>query len=1244
MGAKEEPEFFPSVPRRRTSGKSPRALFSPAEKLNLVRIIKTFLTKKAGIKSSDEELNVTLFCRKHLSNHPLLSHASSVFHTKMTNIARSFLSPETERAFEELEALIKIDSGRRVVWPVLEKRAFVPLTVFGKVTVLRAMAERQQMKIRTKEAGNVESSGSDFSAGEQVSFVKMTDLEWSAEEKNMFLEHIEKLTNEVLRIIKEKKVDPKWLYEGHLKSSTHSVKDGFAGLLSAMCHHLPFFSGSHFKETRKHSMASSIRSVNTFAKRIAELVEQNRVNNAAASNRASGSNGSKATYGQQNSQLAKNDQQTDKNRVAKPNQSNGSPTKDNSPPVKHVRPNTMPLIVPSRPSKSTTAPVNQLKASNGNNAPKGQQNAQPVKEIQQTGNNKVVKLSRANIGPPTQQHGRLFFLEKPQRRVMTALPVNTSKSVTAPVNQLKASNGNNAPNGQQNTKPVKDIQQTGNNKVAKLSQPNDSSAQHKPQHTDKSTKDVSHITSKPTGNADNSAKNKGESSNIPVSQNTSNARSSPPPHPTNVQPQNQKVKSPSHAESKGEMTPPQIESSTLKKGRASHGKASDDKDARKQWLPIMPVYNTTKKKPTEVNQSNEAGVNRQPETPKPSEEGLQKTNGPSQSAGLSKQTAIKPAVSAQQAGSSKSHTKTNKPAANPNQMTAEQAEQVTEKPPKLISDAPSLNGRNQHQETSSQSIAVQGTSDMKRRLRSSTRAQATGISSSTSVGAPAAASGPAPVSRKRTPIAFCQTGREREQSISNMSDADHPFKKKRLNYRAIQSNTGHGQRLETRLTSFAAPNMISSTVGDSQPPRANRSFDMDREYGLRDGWVINYVDKDPTAEDSTIANARRVRLYLDMYRRYEQNVVPSTGTLFSPIDRVNPWMPAAVMSSPIARTLISKENMDTIKTHLSRVTARAFDPSSLFQSQQVVSMAARAFFALRRSELHLQGFTRLDGILKSSMKVGLKQRVDKLLHFVDSDFTTNFKNLAEPSNADTNCAWSLFPNNTTTDKGIYQSQPRKLEDAMPEDTILTKAFVDSCMGRILELILPEEGDVPVLMFPNHGSTFIRMKKCDNLTHDKNKALARTNFQSPDCLEGLVEYHTPPPLYNVFIMFSGRQPFVMRVWPGSHISMNVKKSVRAETLERLHSKLVVVPPYSVFVGRGDLVHAVATTEEVKMMLQGNYEKKELGVERMEWMNRGFIDDFNTRGYIQATRGSYVSQQTSPLMSEIDINDHNMNTET
>ena len=499
---------------------------------------------------------------------------------------------------------------------------------------------------------------------------------------------------------------------------------------------------------------------------------------------------------------------------------------------------------------------------------------------------------------------------------------------------------------------------------------------------------------------------------------------------------------------------------------------------------------------------------------------------------------------------------------------------------------------------------------MKLRLRSSTKSQAAETSSTPALDnvtqqTPSVTIKATTLLKKRNTTTNDQV--EQDQNISNLSIAQPLLKKKRSSILSVQ---------HSRPPTY--PNI--SNPQDEIQPAITPIINYDNTNTNNNKLNNNYNNNN--------SSNNQVRKKSNLY----QNEIETITSDEPRTDRANLWMPSSVMSCPFTRSQISKQDMTKLEEYLNDNAARQFDSTSLFQSYHVIFMATAAFFAVRRSELMLQGYTILKGFMNTQENTSLEQHVDALFRFVGKEFVTSAQNCG---GRDTD-VWGLLPKTSSRDNGWYQTLPEELEKVMTEKMMLSKAFIDAWLGKILSLLLPEDGHLPVLMFPDHGSVFFGMKK----EAGRRRLPLCGDIPIRDESEKLKRYHVIPPLFKVFLMFSAQQPFVMRVWTGSHISLNVRKEDRSKTMKGLNSRLIVVPPYSVFVGRGDVVYTAATMEEMEMVFQGKYGDELIEGIEPEWKNDCFIDGFNMKGYVEARRGTEMFQQLVSSQGTIDVNDHNL----
>lgn len=143
-----------------------------------------------------------------------------------------------------------------------------------------------------------------------------------------------------------------------------------------------------------------------------------------------------------------------------------------------------------------------------------------------------------------------------------------------------------------------------------------------------------------------------------------------------------------------------------------------------------------------------------------------------------------------------------------------------------------------------------------------------------------------------------------------------------------------------------------------------------------------------------------------------------------------------------------------------------------------------------------------------------------------------------------------------------------------------KAQLEASIASILQLIVPEDKLSSRISFPSTGCTLVaKTATSDGQTPGTTSVVAQW--------EGIIPFTSCPPLMSVFMTFTGSQPTAIRVWPGSHKLLNIPKDQQALIAPFLHSKLVTISPYSVFIGRGDLFHSEPSARELRIAFRDAY---------------------------------------------------------
>lgn len=292
------------------------------------------------------------------------------------------------------------------------------------------------------------------------------------------------------------------------------------------------------------------------------------------------------------------------------------------------------------------------------------------------------------------------------------------------------------------------------------------------------------------------------------------------------------------------------------------------------------------------------------------------------------------------------------------------------------------------------------------------------------------------------------------------------------------------------------------------------------------------------------------------------------------------------------------------------------------------------YFQSKRHLLEVGGLCLFENILLSEQN-GDELGVNDVFQYVEDDFKMNpvesNKRKELQRERDVSKLWVPIFNkgqadmerNTPPNERRFQTWPWKIEKGLPNRIAKRKAAIDILLGCILQEMYPvdeiRDPRVKQFSFSSYASIFLRT--CE----DTSRQVAHTDFPPVEA-EGKFAYHQPAPLHYLFLMYSGKQAFAIRVWNTSHVEMNIdtsKPEKLKEVAKNMRSKLQIVPPYSVLIGRGDLVHCGASGKEIKLAFQ-NY--KGTTAEEKRKGNEIFIEcnghRYNTRGHMYATRGKYT----------------------
>lgn len=182
-------------------------------------------------------------------------------------------------------------------------------------------------------------------------------------------------------------------------------------------------------------------------------------------------------------------------------------------------------------------------------------------------------------------------------------------------------------------------------------------------------------------------------------------------------------------------------------------------------------------------------------------------------------------------------------------------------------------------------------------------------------------------------------------------------------------------------------------------------------------------------------------------------------------------------------------------------------------------------------------------------------------------------------------------NETVESNNRWQSIDSRLCDELEEKD--PEIFKDKCMievyiAKYIERLGIQDSTAPLLV-PLRGLNLLAS------TADSTPQISHTDFIAPepgwssfkDSRGNMVQaFGESPELINITVMFSGEQPFVIRIWPRSHIANNTADvKTRYNLISSIPSRLVVVPAMSILVLRGDVGHAAASGQEMRFGMNG-----------------------------------------------------------
>jgi hypothetical protein len=242
------------------------------------------------------------------------------------------------------------------------------------------------------------------------------------------------------------------------------------------------------------------------------------------------------------------------------------------------------------------------------------------------------------------------------------------------------------------------------------------------------------------------------------------------------------------------------------------------------------------------------------------------------------------------------------------------------------------------------------------------------------------------------------------------------------------------------------------------------------------------------------------------------------------------------------------------------------------------------YFQAARTELRSAGYAILEGILQDT---AAGTSLSELLEF----FVNRYSGPGCPRKATD--PWKPIVNTSATGRressGRFTVPRIQYCDELETDHrpyALRKLYVEAILGHIMDklgLTGQDRSDLAArkLFFPKTGSRLLMtVEGCKRqLPHLDYAELPPTT--EPCAIRGDESY---------FVMASGADPFVLVIWPYTHAMMNCSGSTAREISAKWPSRIVKIPPYSVIVARGDLVHAGAASEDDEERHSGSREYK------------------------------------------------------
>ena len=249
-----------------------------------------------------------------------------------------------------------------------------------------------------------------------------------------------------------------------------------------------------------------------------------------------------------------------------------------------------------------------------------------------------------------------------------------------------------------------------------------------------------------------------------------------------------------------------------------------------------------------------------------------------------------------------------------------------------------------------------------------------------------------------------------------------------------------------------------------------------------------------------------------------------------------------------------------------------------------------------RAALFHRGFALLDGILTPMAKELSRFFRIAWNMYVDDEQRSDQEHEALEGSVKERKAWSPIWNDVNrgarSDEEDQEGRRRMVttRDGVGElllkkspSAFFAKLLLDACVGGIIDQLgtssdwKSEEG--PLKLPVTGGRLILTEENCSRQSPHTDFSMGLDSKRGQGTEEEDVSVSLPPELHipTAFAVATGPDPATLLVWPYSHAILSETIQSRGATsvrslAPRLPARKVVIPPFSVLLARGDLVHA------------------------------------------------------------------------